>query len=342
MSKTMIGLTALFPVVIMAGALLLPLLWTRDGLLLGIHVSPEFLATAAARRILRNYTAGAIAAGLVGIGLVAIGFAEGRLWLWIAAEIIEVVCLLVLFLAVIVALRSHRPGIHVRTAALAPQQSHSRWLLTTLAALLPLAGAAALLVSRWQTLPSRFPVHWGINGQPNGWATRSPAGVFGPVILGAVLIIFLAFLGELLPRISTGFAGRPAFLGVTQNTLGAAAWLMAVVLGAVALLPLAANPTGLIPLVIAGTFLVVLGLIGYIAIRGRGLSGEMAAAQDSTPDRYWKAGVFYFNPGDPALMVPKRIGIGYTINFAHPMAWILLGGLIIVPAVLPFLLRSGK
>ena len=32
-------------------------------------------------------------------------------------------------------------------------------------------------------------------------------------------------------------------------------------------------------------------------------------------DKYWILGAgFYNNPDDPAIFVPKRVGVGYTIN----------------------------
>jgi uncharacterized membrane protein len=40
-------------------------------------------------------------------------------------------------------------------------------------------------------------------------------------------------------------------------------------------------------------------------------------------DEGWK-GVFYYNPNDTALFVPKRYRIGYTLNFANPWSWILM------------------
>ena len=41
-------------------------------------------------------------------------------------------------------------------------------------------------------------------------------------------------------------------------------------------------------------------------------------------DRYWSAGFLYTNPDDPALFVPKRYGLGWTLNFGHPQAKLLL------------------
>jgi uncharacterized membrane protein len=42
----------------------------------------------------------------------------------------------------------------------------------------------------------------------------------------------------------------------------------------------------------------------------------------------WKWGVFYFNPNDPRIFVPKRIEwLGWTPNFAQPVSIIIIGGI---------------
>jgi hypothetical protein len=51
------------------------------------------------------------------------------------------------------------------------------------------------------------------------------------------------------------------------------------------------------------------------------------------PDEKW-GGLFYSNADDPSLLVPKRRGIGYTLNFGNPWSWALLF-LILVLALLP-------
>jgi uncharacterized membrane protein len=49
----------------------------------------------------------------------------------------------------------------------------------------------------------------------------------------------------------------------------------------------------------------------------------------------WRAGgLFYYAPEDPAVFVPKRLGIGYTVNFGRPGGWLFLGALLIVPAAI--------
>ncbi len=45
-------------------------------------------------------------------------------------------------------------------------------------------------------------------------------------------------------------------------------------------------------------------------------------------DDHWVAGIFYVNRENPRLLVPKRFAGGWTFNFAHPIAWVLLAGLL--------------
>jgi uncharacterized membrane protein len=52
-------------------------------------------------------------------------------------------------------------------------------------------------------------------------------------------------------------------------------------------------------------------------------------------DRYWNAGVFYNNPDDPALFVPKRYGLGWTMNFGHPQSRLVLIGVILLVLLPP-------
>ncbi len=47
--------------------------------------------------------------------------------------------------------------------------------------------------------------------------------------------------------------------------------------------------------------------------------------------RYWLGGVIYNNPDDPDLFVPKRFGIGMTVNFGRPAGKLFL----LVPLLLP-------
>lgn len=66
-------------------------------------------------------------------------------------------------------------------------------------------------------------------------------------------------------------------------------------------------------------------------------------------DRYWYGGLLYSNSDDPAMFVPKRFGIGWTLNFGHPRArlflitmMVLLLLLVLLPPLLVALLGGGS
>jgi uncharacterized membrane protein len=67
-------------------------------------------------------------------------------------------------------------------------------------------------------------------------------------------------------------------------------------------------------------------------------AGAATIAQDRVKtvnrddDRFYRWGVVYYNPDDPTLFVPKRFGIGWTVNMARPLAWVLLAATVAVIA----------
>jgi uncharacterized membrane protein len=44
-----------------------------------------------------------------------------------------------------------------------------------------------------------------------------------------------------------------------------------------------------------------------------------------TEAAYWRYPGIYFNPQDPALFVPLRNGVGWTLNLGRPQALIFVG-----------------
>ncbi len=75
---------------------------------------------------------------------------------------------------------------------------------------------------------------------------------------------------------------------------------------------------------------------------------EFPGPESRSDDRNWVAGLIYYNPDDPDLLVPRRLGYGWTVNFGHPrgkLFLLVLIGLILLPVVLmiffPGLASSG-
>jgi uncharacterized membrane protein len=105
------------------------------------------------------------------------------------------------------------------------------------------------------------------------------------------------------------------------------------------------------PWTTAGMLLISLLVVAYVlvvAVRtGQGGSrvdtpaGRPARAADHLDDdRHWRAGILYVNRADPALMVQKRVGIGWTSNFGNPWGIVILAGvlaLVVAAALVPAL-----
>jgi uncharacterized membrane protein len=249
----------------------------------------------------------------------------------------------------------------VREAALVPREVHlpGGWLVQFPPFAL-LAATAIWLHLHWSQIPEVFPIHWGADGQPNNWATRGFAGVYGPLLIGAVLCTLMAFMAYAMLRwsrlIRVGGAageGERRFRFVIVSIIVAIEYLLALVFIWTSLLPLShqqSGPPGLgLMLVFALAFTVVIvGLMVWVGQGGsrlvgsaRAESGAVAPVGDRTPDKYWKLGLFYVNRNDPALFVEKRFGIvGYTLNFGHPGIWVFLAVLVAVFVAINFIIPS--
>lgn len=68
---------------------------------------------------------------------------------------------------------------------------------------------------------------------------------------------------------------------------------------------------------------------------------EFHDAVSGDDDRFWFGNFMYNNRGDPDLFVPKRWGLGWTLNLGHPWGKPLLVGTLIVPLVLVILGALG-
>jgi|GEM_PF-2115203 len=61
----------------------------------------------------------------------------------------------------------------------------------------------------------------------------------------------------------------------------------------------------------------------------------MNTPKENNSDQHWYAKAFYYNRSDARLIVPKRLGAGVTLNFAHPKIDTILCWTILLAAILP-------
>jgi uncharacterized membrane protein len=327
----------LLPTLLIPAAFLLPLFWRRHGLILSIHVTPEYLSSPACRQLIRQYVTVVVLIAMAGIALYVAPLVRQSNALFIAGPTFEIIALLILWARTWRTLLPYRQIVPItRTASLAPAPDlGATWWVSTFAAFLPLVAAAIVLATHWSQIPARFPTHWGADGVANGFSTRTPLGVFWPLAIAAFIILWMTALAPLTARFSTSVISQPVLFRMTRNILRAVAWLVSILFAAISLLPLAAQPARFFPTGIALLMLTFFAVLIYIVAQAY-RHPELTHSIDVTDPARWKAGLIYFNPSDAALLVPKRSGLGYTFNFARPSAWILIAAILVI-ALLPLL-----
>jgi uncharacterized membrane protein len=219
------------------------------------------------------------------------------------------------------------------------------------AALVALACAAfALVASR---LPERIPVHWDRYGRVNRWGRPGELWLFAMIMaLFVVLPWFVAFgvarerwalppdaANEAAPlqlRRRTLIVRLVESISVGVNASLAVGWLAA----AIGALPGRANVVGVG--VLASVAIAGVSVVGSIAVLSRPLTRVHEALRVlggspalGTRSDGWKwNGLVYYSPDDPAVFVPKRRGVGQSLNFARPSAWLFVAAVLVLPLVI--------
>src|SRR5579872_1465599 len=165
---------------------------TRREILFGVVVPVDFRSSAEGRRAIRRYRS--VVAILAIGGLIAIeSWGHEFPPVLVLAPMTMVIAGLVAFVWQNQKLKPFAvQPLPVRELELRAEPEPLPWF-TWLGIVPPLllVGAALYLRANWDNIPSRFPVHWGLDGQPNRWADRSFKGVYGPLLFGTELAVWL-------------------------------------------------------------------------------------------------------------------------------------------------------
>lgn len=205
-------------------------------------------------------------------------------------------------------------------------------LATTIAALFWTIG---FTLGRAPTLPPYLAVHFDQEGIADRWLRPSLALVFIPVWIQLTLTIVFGAIGSvLLYRTQRGRNAvedeinrqdRERMLATAEAiSLLSAIWVTFQALGAVRLFIMwgrvcCGMGEGYFQgLVVA----IVLSII--VGIRASAYMRHPKPVLRETSPEHWRYQGLYFNPQDPALFVPLRSGMGWTLNLGRPRAIIFL------------------
>ena len=297
---------------------------TRREILFGVVVPVDFRSSPEGRRAVRAFR---FAVGIPAVaGAVAILLLGSRfLPLFLMAPFAMLLAGFSTFVAQNRRLKPFAvqpPAIRVLELSAEPERlPWFTWL--GLGPLLLLPAAALYLNLNWDSIPARFPVHWGLDGNPNRWADRSFRGVYGPLFLGTGMVAW--FFGFTL-AIWYGSRQSEPLRKPTVGLLVAVQWVFGLTMAGVSLGPLLHLP---VPAIALSGLPIILAAVVYLIKK----SNDARAPVDPTPNECWKGGMIYYNPNDAALFVARRDGVGFTSNMANPWSWVMLGSLPVLIAI---------
>jgi uncharacterized membrane protein len=182
-----------------------------------------------------------------------------------------------------------------------------------------LVSAAIWLYLNWDSVPERVPMHWNGRGLVDRYVARSPMAVGMPLVIGASVCLMMYFMSWII----RGASPRGAVRKPSLRLLLIAEVFMAGVCSAVVMM-IASNGRLFVPGILFICALTIGLLIACIV-----LFAGVPKTQVRNPGGYHP--LYYSDPEDPALFVPKRSGLGYTVNFGHPAAIPVMLAITILP-----------
>ncbi|NGZ74193.1 DUF1648 domain-containing protein [Saccharibacillus alkalitolerans] len=330
----------------------LPLL--ASGMLIGVYVPQEERRLAQVSAIRRRYVGLSLGGALLGTLLAFAGWRlSGGSQGWTLALLLvpQALCAAAAWKICrsrALALKSERgwkaPSSSKRAAYIGSPRPSARSGIPAWAYLLHAAAialCAVLLAVNWDRIPDPVPMHFDASGTPDRYAPKTVGSVYMLTIVQTLLTALFVGIHLSLGRTRQNLdpTDPEGSLRKRNKLLRSNAWLM-YLLSLVVVIMLGwgqARSTygfeGRLPAAYGIVFLtfIVLALLFFIVYLRRAGLEETGANRHRGEDRYWRGGLFYYNPEDPSFMSEKRFGMGWTLNFARPLSWAALAAGLLIP-----------
>lgn len=187
-------------------------------------------------------------------------------------------------------------------------------------------GMSIFIAFNYNQLPDLIATHWSINGTPDAFVEKSFLNVFK--LIGTdfclMILLYITSIGSIKSRvkIDTNRIEKSRIENIKYlNKIGYLFLILMIIMTIQFFTTLLSIKTKLSTAINITTLLVILYLIAtYIKSPNLKSNSSYSPEED---ENYWIAGIIYNNPNDPSLMVDKRFGLGWTINFGNPLGKVL-------------------
>jgi len=205
----------------------------------------------------------------------------------------------------------------------------------------------------YDRIPDEVPIHTSFSGKVT-YNEKSPSVLLFLPLTQLFMIGVMAAVNYSIMHAKQQVSAKNPHISKQQNIIFRRRWSLFIIISAILMtvmftfMQTAMIFQQLLPYQDV-VLLIVIGLIlfGTIAISiktGQGGSRvnieveEKGSMNQLDDDQFWKLGQFYVNKNDPSFFVEKRFGVGWTVNFAHPIVWLILLIILVIPFLTLFLI----
>lgn len=215
-------------------------------------------------------------------------------------------------------------------------------------------GTLLWTIQLYDQIPQRMPMQYNFEGEVTNWADKSYRTVMVMPAMQIYLTLLFLFINVIISKAKQQISAEHPERSKKQNLIFRRRWSAFIIITGTALTSMftmiqlsyvyPVNQQVLIAVPLLFSIGVLISSILLSVTTGQGGSrvrtseGIGNKVIDRDDDRYWKLGQFYFNRNDPSLFLEKRFGVGWTVNFARPLAWIIFTIIILLAAGIPFML----
>lgn len=224
-------------------------------------------------------------------------------------------------------------------------------------ALIVLIATIYVGISIYPTLPNILPTHFGTNGIPNQYAVKSVGTAFSLVFVQIGMTAGMYLLGYVITKTSQIIdVSRPnvtfeqqerfkfysrdilyLFTATIDMTFMFSSFMAWQLIG-----PQYTFTLTLLPILLGTAMVIVVAMsMGQMGSRlnVKEAMNEDTGLSNRNDDKEWKGGVLNYNKDSSAILVPKRFGVGWTLNFARPTSWLLIVAIIALAVIVVIVVR---
>ena len=209
-------------------------------------------------------------------------------------------------------------------------------LLAVATTIASISGTTGYILGRAASVPSLLAVHFDEQGAADRFVRASYPIILVPVwIQLSLAIVFGAITAVLLYRAKKTRSAVESVVSRQERermlmtaeaiSLLAAIWVMFQGLLAIRLIMMWQTMCCGLGVVYYQSLVVCIVLSAIVGVRAAVYLEYPKPVMRETEPAHWRYPGIYFNPQDPALFVPLRNGVGWTLNLGRPQAILFVG-----------------